>query len=560
MTLYLVLSIIIFIIGIVLSKKQYSPLIIKDYSSEKMQDRTFFRDLQDGFSFDVKNVEKTQIEHDTAVLKKVLKFAKTMPDEKRKLIKTLISNLKKRKVYFNNGITYEKAINIINLGTDDLYDLVYQNKRRILCKVFSVVDDNFNFEEEKEYAKKHGISEDELKNWFSEILSPYYITQGFINDEQYNLLYEDYLKNADLDNQKDIDNLAQKLETIFNEEQKTLIKNKNINIKDLAYSLIFWGENTIYRLSKLKKVLPENIFDDNNRNNLHKILTGYSTIDINTKDISETNTVQYNSKEFKTNFDIKNCVKNIFFIDAFNNQNYILNSLNLARRRYLKIPKVLVNFDLFSDIFTNRPPQKDIASWINNVIQDYRLTDVYWVIPDIYLHDQRIKEYFFEENTFQTFAFKGNYINNKVYHDFSKPLTQKFLFDVNSGILLSESVNFTNKELISYLKKGHYKFVTIHLCTPQNLPKLKHNFILSVDSTYFVNNGYDSFYFMEHIPINLNKYFDKFLKLWNEKLCKASFVFLSVSPKFTGISKVEDIRGFYEYLLNQVKLHSKKAY
>lgn len=559
MLIYLVISLILLTVGIRLIKKSYSDFDIKDYSSSKLQDRTFFGDIDDGFTFDVKNPDKKMLKKDIAVLKKVLKFAKTMPESKKQILKKLISNIKKSKVLFHNGISYNKAIKIINLSTDDIFDIVNADTPRILDKMFSfdILKVNPDNEEIKNYFKKCGISDNELSDYYSQHMAQHYVCTGFIKDDQYEILYNDYIKNGDIKNQEDIKKLSEKLEEILDETQKETLK--NVSLKHLAYYMLFWGENTIYRITKLRQIFSDD-FVNSDRELIKNVLKGHYTIDKETKQLTENPDQNYEKKTFHSNINMKNNVKKVSYINAFENHEKVLNDIKNAEKRYLKIPKIIVNFDFFSDIKVNTPPLGNFSDWINLVIKDYRINDIYWVVPPSVLINVKNTEYFFSENLDKDFNFKGNYNINKPYKDLSKPLSQKFLIDIRNASILSASSKFSEEEYLSYLKTGNYRVIKIHMCTSDNLPKLRKDFILSVDASYFVNSGFDADSFLEHVPCNLNRDLNEFLMLWKKKLNKATLVFLGVSPEYVGFHKIGKIRAFYVYLIKQVRNFSKNIY
>lgn len=552
----IIIFLIVFIIAMYLIRKIKNPFKIKDYSSNKQQNRTFFKDVG-GFTFDDKTVSKEQIKHDTKILKNLLNNAESMHKEKKKWLKKLISNIKTKKISFQN-LNYENAINVINLSLDDIADLVLANKLSILAKVFHFFDENYEITPEKiQEAKLHGINENELQKWVSELIAKNFIYTGFINDGQYEILFDD-LKISDLNNSEDVKKIAQKLYEITNDEQKKDIENNKVEYEVLAKYLLYYGKNCIFRISKLKNILPEKFFDEEDKDPIARILKGIDTIKKDDYSIIENVNFKPVNEDFeptvKNDKNMTSDIKNISYINAFRDHDQILDSLTNAEQRYLKIPNILVNFDAHSDMHIDKIiKDQTIANWVNIAIKKYNINKIYWVVPEVGLFDPFCLRHYFGEDIAQNENFIGKFNTNKVYKDLKKPLIQRFLFDLSTLSIVSESANYTNKEFNSYLKTGKYKKITVQICTASNLPKINKKFILSIDGDYFNLCGFDSAPWLEQISFNQSKIYNDFLELYHKKLSKASVVGLCISPEYTGLDTIGSIRGFYEYLLKKVK-------
>lgn len=550
----LIALIIISYVIYVYKKRKKTNFEIKDYSSEKLQNRTVFRDVG-GFSFNDKNVSSEQIQHDVNILNNLLTNATSMHKEKKKWLKKLIQAIKLKKVSFKN-LTYDNAVNVINLSLDDIADLVMTNKTSILYKVFSFENEPCIISPEKiEAAKQHGLTEEDLNKWISKLISMNLIRDGFINDGQIAIL-EKYLNNAEINNTKDIELIAQKIEEIINDEQKQDILKYNIEYKTLAEYLLYYGKPFTYRFSRLRKILPEEYFNDKEREPIKRILRGIDTI----KDgkIEENVNLEPDAKEFfptpENNQKIRKAIKNISYINAFKDHDQILDALISAEKRFLKIPKILVNFDTHSDIYVDKQIEEySIANWINTAVQRYGINQIFWVIPERGLFNPTCFGFFFGENIGNSNVFNGNYDIHKVYKDIKKPLTQRFLFDILNASVSSESAKYSDEEFNSYLKTGKYKKIIVNTCTASNLPKINKDFILSIDGDYFNNCGFDSNSITEQIPFNTNKAYNDFIDFYSKKLKKASIVGLCISPEYVGFDANGLTRRFYEYFLNAVK-------
>ena len=561
---FIIVGIIVLFLGIVAIEKYWSnsrKIKTKDYSSDRLQDRKFFKDLF-GFSFEGE-VSKKQIKNDLLILDNVLKNAKTMPDSKKLYLKKLAKKIKNGKLIFKDGLTYEKAVNLINMSCDDIMDLVTSDKQRILRKVFGYSDEYQGLNDEiLDNGKMHGLNKEDLRKWYSFQCGRKLVYNGFINDEQYNSLFE-ILKISDRNNKKDVEFLASKLTSILTEEQKETLNKLDIFISAVALSLLDYGRNTFFHISNLRRVLPERFWDEKDKEPLIKILKGIDVFESNEVVKKDVN-LKPNKKSFLPESNISKpyeaSLKNVLLADVNKNHNEAVDVLKHAQRRYIPIPKTLVTFDTHSDIFVNTKITTSIADWVNTVISKYCVSDVYWVVPDEqFFYIENVCHYF-GENVSDAKEYKGNYDINNVYQDFSKPLKQTFLFEVETSIIVSESVMYTKKEIKEKLKTGKYRLVNIYTCTQKTLPKLNKPFILSVDADYFTNSGFDTFFYLENMPIDLKKVFERFLKCYAKKLQKASIISYTISPEYISFDALGEVRGFYEYMLSAIRKKSKKMY
>ena len=403
-------------------------------------------------------------------------------------------------------------------------------------------------------AERHGISKEDLQDWFSRKLADHTVIKGFLKDEQYEKI-EEFFKTAD------VQSLCKKLNEVLDEEQKQHLENEKIKIEHIAKYMLYYGVNTIYRFSKLRRTLPEHFFDDKKREPISKIIKGADTIDLETFEVSENVNLEPEVKEFiPQNSLSKDMFKRVALVDAFKNHNQIIDTIKKAEKRFIKIPHVLVNFDTHSDIYLDKPAENTIADWVNTVARDYDITDAYWVVPDVGLFNINTKEFFFGYNAENTKTFRGNYSYNNVYRDLSKPLTQRFLLEKINGTMVMDSVNYSKEEFASYLQTGKYKEIRVHICTKASLPKIKQDFILSIDADFFNNCGFDSDYHTEQLPFDKERAWEEFLEVWDKKMRRATIVGLCISPEYIGFSVLGATRGFYEYILNAVKKYSKKLY
>ena len=248
-----------------------------------------------------------------------------------------------------------------------------------------------------------------------------------------------------------------------------------------------------------------------------------------------------NSGRYTPSIEDKNNLNNIFsetkFADNINNHNQALDSIEYAKSKDIKIPKILINFDSHSDIYIGNDSSIDskqganIANWVNECIADYDLTDVYWIIPEKMVNDKELKHIINGK-----FQLKSDKIND------SRPLIQNLeldnIKDLNEGefmqtfivdrkdgklihpnlseiemnemlfgkneILVEYTANkntvlksFNNKKTVyqEKLEDGRDRFarVNIHFTTENTLADFKNKEVMTtIDMDYFSNSGIDT--------------------------------------------------------------------
>lgn len=513
----------------------------------KNQERTYFHDIG-GFSFNAKTSEDTEkdlkIFNDTLdkVVSKIPDFSK----ERLSLLKNLSDNIQKGKIFFNNGLTEQKVFNIINLSLSDIHDLVTGDKKDIFAKLFCFPEDdedNALNPQMVNMLKDNGLTEKDIYEEFSVIYSLMLVKRMFITQNQYMLLFDGEMKNLDIDNIKEIKKTEKKLEQILDEKQKETISKYKLKYSDLARAIIFYGRYATYRVSYLKTILPKVHFNKENLDRLKEILKGNSKIYINEKNIIDC--VDKTFTPYNKNLLKKNDVK---FLKIFENHDYMINLLQEASKRNIKIPKILVNFDSHSDLFINSGTKRTLADWVNTAVAEHDITDVYWVFPSRGFYYKEFINNFYGDGIIKDKVFFGNYKTNYVHTDFKKPLTQTFLVNKQNGYLISESANYPKEKINEHLKESKYKLVNVHTCTKDILPKFKENFILSIDADFFNCNGFDSNFWIEQMPYNVNYILNDFLKFWDKNLNKASILGLCLSPEYIGLDSLDITKSFYNYI------------
>lgn len=245
-----------------------------------------------------------------------------------------------------------------------------------------------------------------------------------------------------------------------------------------------------------------------------------------------------------------------------------LDIINDAHSKNLipKEPMTLLHFDTHSDMFRNGPDDElacnnqSIADYINNMISDGEVDDVYWVIPD-------------EVATKGVNPFSDNYspdkLNSVMLGD-SKDRKNVTLYmdktDNKLAILDKEPDDYKSNP--NKYRKFNFHRITIDEL-PDSLAKNK-NIMIDVDKDYFYNSGYDTY---EDAAVNygnrLPGKLDSFAAILDAKGIKPILTTLSQSPEYcSDPEQAKIIDGFFSNVINKSKAddtlshytHTKDAY
>lgn len=219
-----------------------------------------------------------------------------------------------------------------------------------------------------------------------------------------------------------------------------------------------------------------------------------------------------------------------------------------------KIP-ILVNFDTHSDIYINfKTNLKNIATWVNYCVLNLGVKEFYWVIPEYIAENPNYRELY--EN-------KKNIVINAPFIGFDDT-------DIDLDIVNVKSVYYdkNNKEIISPAKTNHinkrckefnlkpiiyeccdFEKITITILTIKNISILKDKeFLLSVDSDYFYNSGFDTLEYINNRNISsqeLVESFNHFITKMHEAQLKPICTSLTESPIYFSSKLKNELDKFY---------------
>ena len=262
---------------------------------------------------------------------------------------------------------------------------------------------------------------------------------------------------------------------------------------------------------------------------------------------------------------IKTICKNLKIIDANIDHNQALDVIDYAKENGVKIPKTIVNFDTHSDMYVyktiNPKYGAHVYDWLNEYFaQNPNAEELYWVMPKEEATDKDMQIEFaagFDDELFD--VVQGNIIKdeklvNPNVHQI--PYIQYFVLDKKTAYM-KEVEN--QKEASKFVTKNpQYKTIKIITCTEKTLPDFKNrNIILSIDSDYISNSGYDT-----TIGFSNNKNeqeikiaISKLLSTIKNKNIRPEIISLTLSPKYVP---AEDEEQMYKFMQKFIKHSGKK--
>lgn len=249
---------------------------------------------------------------------------------------------------------------------------------------------------------------------------------------------------------------------------------------------------------------------------------------------------------------VKEVTQNSKLIDMNLDHNQALDVIDYAKRKNIKVPKILINFDTHSDIFVNadilKYKESDVSSWINNLLaSNPQINTIYWVMPMEEAKNIDLMTIFGayggELPDEEAFILFGN-ISDKKTNEFTflfKPLykkayKQEFYFDPKTGKMNAIPEKKENLKKLFNTDESNLRKIEVITCTENTLPNLKgQDVFLSIDADYISNSGFDTyndFKFVKRNEHEINATFYSIFDTLKKKEIKPTIISLSLSPRY----------------------------
>ncbi len=242
------------------------------------------------------------------------------------------------------------------------------------------------------------------------------------------------------------------------------------------------------------------------------------------------------------------------FIDIVRNHNETINTFRTFINQNKKCPSVLVHFDTHGDIHLNNDIEIcNSGNWINYAVLEFGIDEIFWVVPNYLVKNHEYRQiYEQKQNLFKEHVLLG-FDEKSVNLDILN--TAEFFFNTEKKEIISPGkISHINDKcedfcLEKIVDTTLYKKLTINILTIENIQVLQNReFLLSVDSDYFCNSGFDTSRHIGNSEINstqLYEEFNYFLTKIKEAHLKPICTSLSLSPIYFPSKFKDDISTFY---------------
>lgn len=258
---------------------------------------------------------------------------------------------------------------------------------------------------------------------------------------------------------------------------------------------------------------------------------------------------------------IKTISQNVKLIDGNNNHNQALDVIYLAKRKGIKIPETIINFDTHSDIFLNMEINASYGAHIYDWINEYfaknpEVKELYWVMPEKEVKNKLLSEIFVEKDMENEFGILyGNSLKSpqSINPDVDKtPLTQYFLINTKNSIM-KEFIPEHDEKLLT-AKNSPYRKVKVITCTKKTLPDFKDKQVfLSIDFDYISNSGFDTIedFKNNRTALGIKIEINKMLKTIVRKNICPQIISLTLSPYYVPKEDEMIVYNFIQKFIKQ---------
>lgn len=259
---------------------------------------------------------------------------------------------------------------------------------------------------------------------------------------------------------------------------------------------------------------------------------------------------------------MKSIIEKVFInsaVDINKNHNEAINVFYKYLQNHNDV-KILVNFDSHSDLIVNTKIEApDIANWVNYCLKEFDIEEYYWVLPDYIVNNDDNKrviesvEQTIDKNNF--FGFSGmdlNILKNNTNYIYYLYDTDEIISDANFKFIQEKCNKFGIENIFENINK--YKKIKVTLLSLKHLNILKDKeILLSIDSDFFCNTGYDTIKKLNNFYItkeDLLKNFYNLINSLNYNEIKPVSTSLTYSPIYFPRKYHKEIEKFYSMIKN----------
>lgn len=240
-------------------------------------------------------------------------------------------------------------------------------------------------------------------------------------------------------------------------------------------------------------------------------------------------------------------IKNVFgrakVADIMPHHNQVLDVYNYASQTGTLIPEEpikLIHFDTHSDLIRSNLDKETIGDWINTVIRDKNVSDVYWVLPD-WTKQEEARPVLWKDINYQqalksrnfSITFNENIPEQRIIVDTEK---QKLYFED----WLPEDYREDNPK---------YRTVTLHKTTLAQLEEVKGNVHVDFCGDYFSNIGRGDGFNYNASQTELAKNIGNVVEGLTQKGIQPQIVTMATSPAYTPEEDLPQVKAFYHSIV-----------
>lgn len=240
-----------------------------------------------------------------------------------------------------------------------------------------------------------------------------------------------------------------------------------------------------------------------------------------------------------------NVIQEIFknsYTEINKNHNEAIDVFRHYKEKMGKCPNILVHFDTHSDVYLNSDVYFcNIANWVNFAVVEFEIKEIYWVIPNYILNNEKYKKIYEQEkilavnNCMHGFDNKSCDLNSINKEEFLVNKTTKDFVSPKKITHIEEKCQNFRLQSIFDLNLG-LRNLTVYILTANNISVLNDKeFLLSVDADYFCNSGFDTIENIKNSDISkeeLNEEFKIFLKHLKEAQIRPVCTSLTLSAMY----------------------------
>lgn len=257
-------------------------------------------------------------------------------------------------------------------------------------------------------------------------------------------------------------------------------------------------------------------------------------------------TTSHYSKQ-QTSQKLKDILRHSQVVDYGVDHNQVLDVFEVAKQKgklSASTPLTILHFDTHSDIYrSEKDTKQSIGSWLNTIIAENNVTDVYWVVPE-WTKQPPAKDSFWPKDMKNHWAYSKENIPLTIC-----PKGQTVFVDKESQKLLFNGVP---ADYASHPSK--YRLVKIHKVTVDELKPVKSGAVqLDICGDYFGNSGNDTYNSLNYnyTPTEIHNEFGKMVHKLHDLNIKPLVTTMALSPEYLPSEDHYVVKDIFQTIIEE---------